>query len=130
MMRISLGYPDPQSERLLLRGASPTERLQSLAAVLNIKQLEAVQSAVAKVAASEQLLDYLQRLLAHTRESGDFAHGLSPRAALAWLHCAKAWALIHGRKHVLPDDLQLLMPPVVGHRLMPGGAGNSRPQCR
>ena len=57
--------------------------------------------------------------MAYTRETGEFAHGLSPRAALAWLHCAKAWALIHDRKHVLPDDIQQLMLPVIGHRLLP-----------
>ena len=82
-------------------------------------QLEVVQGAVVKITASDQLLDYMQRLLAYTRETSDFAHGLSPRAALAWLHCAKAWAMVSGRKHVLPDDIQHLMLPVVGHRLLP-----------
>jgi MoxR-like ATPase len=119
MMRISLGYPDPAAERELLRGVNPKQRLDSLAPVLNHKELEAIQAAVSKVTASDQLLDYLQRLLAYTRESGEFSHGLSPRAALAWLHCAKAWALINHRKHVLPDDIQQLMLPVVGHRLLP-----------
>lgn len=119
MMRISLGYPDPQSERQLLEGIKPQERLESLEKVVTIDQLEAVQASVVNVMASDQLLDYLQRLLAYTRESGDFIHGLSPRAALAWLHCAKAWAMVQGRKHILPDDIQHLMLPVVGHRLLP-----------
>ncbi|MGH1486074.1 MAG: AAA family ATPase [Cellvibrionaceae bacterium] len=119
MMRISLGYPAEESERELLQGVSPQKRLNELSAVLDISQLESVQQAVGKITASDQLLDYLQRLLAYTRESGDFSHGLSPRAALAWLHCAKAWALIHGRSHLLPDDIQQLMLPVVGHRLLP-----------
>lgn len=119
MMRISLGYPDPRSERELLEGVSPQHRLQSLSRVVSLQQLEAIQATVGKITASEQLLDYMQRLLAYTRETGEFSHGLSPRAALAWLHCAKAWALIHGRKHVLPEDIQQLMLPVVGHRLLP-----------
>lgn len=119
MVRISLGYPDERSERELLEGVNPKERLASLPSVINGKELEAIQTAVGKVTASEQLLNYLQRLLAYTRETGEFSHGLSPRAALAWLHCAKAWALIHGRKHVLPEDIQQLMLPVVGHRLLP-----------
>jgi MoxR-like ATPase len=119
MMRISLGYPDPASERELLKGISPQKRLEELAAVVTIEQLETIQAAVGNVVASDQLLDYVQRLLAYTRETGDFSHGLSPRAALAWLHCAKAWALIHGRDYVLPDDIQHLMLPVVGHRLLP-----------
>ena len=119
MMRISLGYPDPASERALLQGVKPQQRLAGLAPQVTLPQLQQLQQAVAGVTASEPLLDYLQRLLAFTRESGDFSQGLSPRAALAWLHCAKAWALIAGRDHVLPDDLQQLMLPVVGHRLLP-----------
>ena len=116
MMRISLGYPDPVSERELLKGINPQERLSSLPAVVNIEQLELIQGAIGKVTVSDQLLDYLQRLLAYTREMGEFTHGLSPRAALAWLHCAKAWAFIHNRQHVLPDDLQYLMLPVIGQK--------------
>ncbi|MGH1441026.1 MAG: AAA family ATPase [Cellvibrionaceae bacterium] len=119
MVRISLGYPDERSERELLEGHSPRAKLASLPSVISVKELEVIQTTVGKITASEQLLNYLQRLLSYTRESGEFSHGLSPRAALAWLHCAKAWALIHGRKHVLPEDIQQLMLPVVGHRLLP-----------
>jgi len=119
MMRISLGYPDPNSERELLQGADPKQRLESLNPVITLQLLKQLQNAVGEVSASDQLLDYLQRLLSYTRESGDFSHGLSPRAALAWLHCAKAWALIHQRDYVIPEDLQQLMLPVVGHRLLP-----------
>ncbi len=119
MMRISLGYPDPSSERELLQGADPKQRLESLSSVVTLQSLKQLQRAVGEVGTSDQLLDYFQRLLAYTRESGDFNHGLSPRAALAWLHCAKAWALIHQRDYVMPEDLQQLMLPVVGHRLLP-----------
>ncbi len=119
MMRISLGYPDPSSERELLQGADPKQRLESLSPVVTLQSLKQLQRVVAEVSASDQLLDYFQRLLNYTRESGDFSHGLSPRAALAWLHCSKAWALIHQRDYVMPEDLQQLMLPVVGHRLLP-----------
>jgi MoxR-like ATPase len=119
MMRISLGYPSAESERQLLNGENPQTTLETLSSVVSIKELEAIQAMVNKITVSDQLLDYLQRLLAYTRESGEFSHGLSPRAALAWLLCAKAWALVNGRKHVLPDDIQMLMLPVVGHRLLP-----------
>jgi MoxR-like ATPase len=78
-----------------------------------------LQNIVGDITVSDQLLDYFQRLLTYTRESGDFSHGLSPRAALAWLHCAKAWALIHQRQYVIPEDIQQLMLPVIGHRLLP-----------
>lgn len=119
MIRISLGYPDPRSERELLEGVNPKDRIKALPVLISVKELEAIQATVGKIAASDQLLNYLQRLLAYTRDSGDFPHGISPRASLAWLHCAKAWALLHGRKHVLPEDIQQLMLPVVGHRLLP-----------
>jgi MoxR-like ATPase len=119
MMRISLGYPDPESERELLKGVDPKQRLEALKPELSLQALKQLQDVVRNVRISDQLLDYLQRLLIYTRESGDFSHGLSPRAALAWLHCAKAWALIHQRRYVMPEDIQQLMLPVVGHRLLP-----------
>lgn len=119
MMRISLGYPDPKSERELLQGVDPKQRLEALRAELSVQALKQLQDIVGSISVSDHLLDYFQRLLAYTRESGDFSHGLSPRAALAWLHCAKAWALIHQRHYVVPEDLQQLMLPVVGHRLLP-----------
>lgn len=119
MMRISLGYPDPKSERELLKGVDPKQRLESLKSELSLQALKQLQDIVGNISVSDQLLDYFQRLLTYTRESGDFSHGLSPRAALAWLHCAKAWALIHQRQYVKPEDIQQLMLPVVGHRLLP-----------
>jgi MoxR-like ATPase len=119
MMRISLGYPDPKSERELLKGVDPKQRLESLKSELSLQALKQLQDIVGNISVSDQLLDYFQRLLTYTRESGDFSHGLSPRAALAWLHCAKAWALIHQRQYVMPEDIQQLMLPVVGHRLLP-----------
>ncbi|MBX2807081.1 MAG: AAA family ATPase [Cellvibrionaceae bacterium] len=119
MMRIALGYPDTVAERALLEGNNPQQALRSLDPCITVQQLQALQSAVDKVSTSEALLDYLQRLLAYSRTSGEFPYGLSPRAAQAWLHCAKAWALLHQRNHVLPEDLQRLLLPVAGHRLLP-----------
>jgi len=119
MMRITLGYPDPAAERQLLEGHNPQTVLQNLAAAIDVPTLQAAQQTVRKITCSAACLDYLQRLIAHTRESSEFEHGLSPRAAMAWLHCAKAWALVNGRSHVVPEDLQFLLTPVAGHRLMP-----------
>lgn len=119
MMRLSLGYPDEKAEMELLQGANPRARITALPELLSHQQLSALQHSLNKVTASEQLLHYLHRLLVFTRESSEFACGLSPRAGLSWLHCAKAWAIIHGRKHVIPEDLQHLMLPVAGHRLLP-----------
>ena len=119
MMRISLGYPDVDSERAILKGENPYAVLKTLKPLLNIQQLSQLQGLVDKVSVSDALLDYLQRLLVYTREGDQFSHGLSPRGALSWLQCAKAWALIKNRNHVLPEDLQKLMESVVGHRLLP-----------
>lgn len=121
MMRLSLGYPSQEAERQLLNGINPQSRLAELDAVVDQHSLLALQRMVQnKVTANHQVIDYLQRLLAHIRENGQFSHGLSPRAALAWLNCAKAWALTHHRDHILPDDIQHVMLPVIGHRLLPG----------
>lgn len=119
MMRISLGYPEPEAERSLLEGANPQQVLKTIKPVIDAEHLSKLQGVLSKISANENLLDYLQRLLAYTRESSSFEHGLSTRGALAWLQCAKAWALLQGRDHVLPEDLQKLMLPVLGHRLLP-----------
>jgi len=117
MMRITMGYPDTDAERALLAGSSRRELIEQLKPVTDTSQLLAIQKAVNKVFVSEALIDYLQNLLAHTRHSPDFELGLSPRAGLALRQCAQAWALMQGRDHVLPDDVQTVLPHVAGHRI-------------
>jgi len=84
-----------------------------------------LQNAVKHVHASPALIDYIQALIEHTRRSPDYTSGLSPRAALALLHGARAWALIEGRDKVLPEDVQAILPGVAGHRLRPANDGVS-----
>ena len=117
LMRISLGYPSEKTERELFKGVEPRERLKTLAPVVDVAQLQAIQAQVKAVKASDQLLDYLQRIVELTRFNEHFTFGLSPRGALALLHAAKAWALIHHREYVLPEDVQAVLPSVVGHRV-------------
>lgn len=117
LMRISLGYPDPDAERELLRGGDQRAKLPSVAAVLDLQRLQAIQAAVDAIKVSEPLLEYVQRLVAFTRQGGAFAYGLSPRGTLALLHAARAWALLDGRSHVVPEDVQAVLPGVVEHRL-------------
>ncbi len=117
LMRIELGYPSQESELLLLKGGDVQERLALLKARITPNQLIMIQKQVDEVIASDSLLAYLQRLVAFTRASPSFAHGVSPRGALALLRCSKTWALIHGRNHVLPEDLQAVLPAVFTHRL-------------
>lgn len=117
LMRISLGYPDRDAERKLLLGDDTRKRLAQLPAAMNLEQLVALQSSVDAVHCSDTLIDYVQRLVAATRESAEFSAGLSPRGALALLRCAKTWAMMSGRSHVLPEDVQLVLPAVANHRL-------------
>ncbi|GAA5316812.1 MAG: AAA family ATPase [Candidatus Pelagadaptatus aseana] len=117
LMRIELGYPDAQAEVAMYRGLDPSRKLNTIKPQISLEQLGKIQRAVDTIEASDNLLGYLQRLVHFTRTAPDFAFGLSPRGALALLRCAKTWALIHGRKHVLPEDIQAVMPAVAGHRL-------------
>jgi MoxR-like ATPase len=117
LMCISLGYPDHAAERALLAGDSRRDMLKSMAPISRSADLLAAQEEVKQVFCSEALLDYLQALLAHTRASGVYVDGLSPRAGLALLAAARAWAWLDGRDHVIPEDVQSILPGVVGHRL-------------
>lgn len=121
LMRIELGYPDTQAERALLQGKDRRELLVGLQPALTPQQLEALQQAASAVFVSDALLDYIQALLAYTRHTPRYLSGLSPRAALALLHAAQAWALIEGRDAVLPEDVQAVLPAVAGHRLHGSG---------
>jgi MoxR-like ATPase len=121
LMRIELGYPDAGAERALLNGSDRRDMLQQLPPRFDAERLSRLQQEVRQVHASPALLDYLQALVNYTRRSPDFAHGLSPRASLAMLHSARAWAFMDGRTYLLPEDLQAVLPAVVGHRLAPAG---------
>jgi MoxR-like ATPase len=120
-MRIELGYPDPAAERAMLRDATATSHRIELAQRIDARSWRRSGPAVDRVHASESLLDYVQRLAQRSREPGEFAVGLSPRGVLALLRSAKTWALMDDRDHVLPDDVQAVLPAVTAHRLQPGG---------
>lgn len=117
LMRISIGYPDAQSERQLFEGINPRKALEQLKPTISQDTLISMQAAVRAVTASAALLDYLQRLVAATRQEANFSYGLSPRGALAWLYAAKGWAFVHSRDYLIPEDIQAVMHAVLGHRL-------------
>ncbi len=119
LMRLHMGYPDRVAERALLLGQERRSLLQALEPVLDPETLLRIQAEVPRLHVSEALVDYLQALLAYSREAPLFRNGLSPRAGLALLRCAQAWALLEGRDHVLPEDVQAVLPAVAGHRLQP-----------
>ncbi|HYA20545.1 MAG TPA: MoxR family ATPase [Burkholderiales bacterium] len=121
LMRIRLGYPDNAAERALLKGGERRDMVSQLTPCMSAAELLEVQHKVRMVHTSDALLDYLQALILRTRQSPHYVNGLSPRAGLALLHSARAWALMHGRNQVLPEDVQAILPSVVGHRLHPAG---------
>tara|TARA_Y100001933_G_scaffold126857_1_gene126614 strand:- start:83 stop:994 length:912 start_codon:yes stop_codon:yes gene_type:complete len=130
LMRLRLGYPDPKAERELLEGEDRKHLTDRLKAILPHDELVALQQAVEKVSASPALLDYLQHLLEQSRRMPGLLYGLSPRAGLGLLRAAKAWALMEGRNHVLPDDVQAVFPAVAEHRLEQGESGKARERVR
>ncbi|HSD74572.1 MAG TPA: AAA family ATPase [Steroidobacteraceae bacterium] len=117
LMRIELGYPDATHERQLLMGQDRRDLLATLGSILESSDLAELQNAVTQVHAAPALLDYVQALVSFTRASGRFACGLSPRAAIGLLRASQSWALIEGRSSVLPEDVQAVLPALVGHRL-------------
>jgi MoxR-like ATPase len=121
LMCIRLGYPERALERELLRGEDRRALLRRLPAAAAPAVLLRLRDEVTRVHASEALLDYVQALVAWSREHPGYGAGLSPRAAIALLRAARAWALLDGRRAVIPEDVQAVTPAVVGHRLRTEG---------
>ena len=118
-MRIELGYPDREAERALLSGTDRRDLLATLDSSMTPAELMELQAGVQRIHIAPALLDYVQAIVEHTRRSPDYVAGLSPRAALALVHCARAWALLEGRDKVIPEDVQAIVPGVATHRLRP-----------
>lgn len=118
LLRMALGYPDPTAERTLLAGTDRRDLIATVSPLLDAPRILALQRAVQTVHTSDALLDYVQALLARSRSQPGVRVGLSPRAGLALLRAARAHALLLGRAHVLPEDVQALFPAVAEHRLV------------
>jgi MoxR-like ATPase len=118
MVRISLGYPSPGAEAGMLADHESGDRVLALQPVVTAAEVLAAQAAATRITATEPLRDYVVRLLWRTREDPRIDLGASPRAGLMLLRAAKARALMRGRDHALPDDVQALAEPVLAHRLV------------
>jgi len=123
LMRVSLGYPDPSSERRVLLQGERREVLNRTPAILNGEQVLALQRAARSIHVADALLDYVQALVARSRL--EMALGLSPRAAQGLVRAAQAWALIGGEKAVLPEHVQAVFPAIAAHRLEPSESEGS-----
>jgi MoxR-like ATPase len=119
MLRIALDYPDAEAERRLLTGEDRAAMLERLVALLSGPEILDLRRQAHAVTASPALLDYVQALVTASRKHPDIRTGLSPRAGLALLACARAWALLGDRDYTLPEDVQAVFLAVAGHRLIP-----------
>ncbi len=119
LMRLSLGYPSAQAERDLLAGQDRRELVADLKPALSAAAFIAMQAEVRAIRVADALLDYLQAIILASRQNTSFAEGLSPRGGLALKHAAQAWAYMAGRDFAQPEDIQAVLPGIVGHRLRP-----------
>ena len=126
MLRMSLGYPDPAAERAMLAASDRRAYLETLPAQLHADQILALRRRAREITTAPALIDYVQRLLAASRSHARIRVGLSPRAGLALLAAARATALLHGRDHCLPEDVQAVFAAVAGHRLASEGSPSER----
>lgn len=117
LMRITLGYPDAKAERRLYEGLDPREQLKNLQPQLDANSLLDLQKRIDNIKTTDTLLAYVERLVQLTRSHSRFRFGLSPRAALALIRSAKAWAFVEGREYVIPEDIQAVFDAVAVHRL-------------
>ncbi len=118
LLRLAMGYPSPQAERELLRGTDRRDLIARAVPQLDDNQVRQLREAVGQIHVSDALVDYVQALLTRSRQHAGVRVGLSPRAGLALLRAAKAHALLLGRGHVVPEDVQTLFVAVAGHRLV------------
>lgn len=118
LLRLSLGYPGEEAERALLAGTDRRRLIADVMPQFAANEFDAVRDAVSAVHASDALIGYVQALLARSRRHPGVRVGLSPRAGLALLRAARAHALLLGRGHVVPEDVQALFGHVAAHRLV------------
>ena len=118
LMRVSLGYPDWESEKAMLKASS--QRPVTLNETwISPEKLIQMQHEVSQVNASDSVIDYILRLVTHSRERNQVANPLSPRGSKAILHASKAWAYLHDRDYIVPEDVQAIFVAVVEHRINP-----------
>ena len=123
LMRLTIGYPGEEAEkRILLESASSVPLLDALEPMLTPAQVIQLQSEVEHVRADDAIVDHLMEIVRKTRSASGFRMGVSPRGAIALFRAARAFALVSGRRYLVPDDVRRLVVPCLAHRLLPAGA--------
>jgi MoxR-like ATPase len=125
LIRVTLGFPQRDYERQLLSGSDSKQQINQLVSKISIEGLKMAQDLVKNITVSDALYEYLQDLIDATRESNQWAHGLSPRAGLSVLKASKAWAFLKGRAFVIPEDVQAVWCAVTEHRLLSESLANA-----
>jgi MoxR-like ATPase len=118
MMRLRMGYPDIEDEKIILRQQTLNSPIDNLVPVMHSEDVLRLQHEVREVAVDESLVDYLIRIVRATREADILDLGVSPRASLALYHAVQALAFVEGRDYVIPDDIKRLVTPVFAHRIV------------
>jgi MoxR-like ATPase len=118
LLKINLGYPSHNEENQILERFRLNDPLTSLASVIPAEEILRLIQLRKQIRVEESVRDYIVRIARTTRENGDIQLGASPRATLALYQTAQAWAAIQGRDYVIPDDVKLLAPYVLSHRLI------------
>ncbi|MBM4355163.1 MAG: MoxR family ATPase [Deltaproteobacteria bacterium] len=124
LLSLSIGYPDPAVESQVILGMNDEEQMHRVEPVLDREGLAALRRKVRNVQARQELGNYIQRILAGSREPDRFELGASPRAGIQLLKAARAAALLRGRDFVTPDDIRWVAPYVLSHRLVVKNAGH------
>ncbi len=118
LMKISIGYLNPEEEVRVISGQKKQHPIEELSAVLDLEQVLALQEEVKKIEVSASVLEYIVKLVALTRQRDEVKLGASPRASIALMKAGSAWALMEGRDYVIPDDVAKLLPLVLKHRII------------
>ncbi len=118
-MRLDLGYPPPEKEMLILKHGAFHKEARNLTPVLHSETILQLQNQVEKVHIHKDLLQFISKIVTCSRQEKALRYGLSPRAALAWVNAAKAYAFIEGRDYVIPEDIKWTFLPIAFHRLVP-----------
>lgn len=126
LMRVEIGYPDEASERKIIAGENRRLMIDEIESVAGPETLVELQKSAAKQHVSDPLIDYVQALVRHTRESAEIEIGMSPRGAQALVAAAKARSFVENHSGVYPDDIQAVFSSVAGHRLKPAGSTRFR----
>ena len=118
MMRLRMGYPEMEDEKIILRQQSLRPAVDHITPVMHSEDVLALQHESREVAVDESLVDYLIRIVRATREAEILDLGVSPRGSLALYHASQALAFIEGRDFAIPDDIKRLVVPIFAHRIV------------